>query len=161
MTQADADDLKAGWRRSQQTRSIAVINDSCDFTPLSWNPTDTQLLESRKFDLNTWALIFGIPGSFLGADINTRTYNNAETESLNLIKFSIGGHVARFEQELSRHFRPGIWVKANTDALLRSTTVERYTAHNMGIEGGWLLPSEVRALEDLPPAPGLDSNANT
>jgi phage portal protein BeeE len=46
--------------------------------------------------------------------------------------------------------------KFNAGAMTRATLLDRYTAHKLGIEAGWLLPSEVRELEDRPPVPGID-----
>lgn len=147
----EAEELKAAWRRSQQTRSVAVLNQSTEFTPLAWNPSETQLLDARKFDLLTWSLIFGLPSSYLGADLGSRTYKTAESESLDLVKFHLVGDLARFEQELTRHFPRGTWVAANLDSLLRSDTLTRYQAHEIGIRAGFLTDDEARELEDRPP----------
>jgi phage portal protein BeeE len=46
--------------------------------------------------------------------------------------------------------------KFNAGALVRATLLDRYTAHKLGIEAGWLLRSEVRELEDRPSIPGID-----
>lgn len=151
LTADEAAELKAGWRQSQATRTIAVLNQSMEFETLAWNPSETQLLEARRFDLMTWALIYGLPASFLGADTNSRTYSNVEQEGLNLLKFSLAGHLARFEQELSRHLPRGTWVKANLDSVLRADTLSRYQAHQIGITAGFLTDDEARELEDKPP----------
>jgi phage portal protein BeeE len=42
--------------------------------------------------------------------------------------------------------------KFNAGALVRATLLDRYTAHKLGIEAGWLLRSEVRELEDRRPS---------
>ena len=42
LEQEDADALKAAWLRSQRTRTIAVLNETTDFQPIAWNPTDMQ-----------------------------------------------------------------------------------------------------------------------
>ena len=147
----EAEDLKAAWMRSQQTRTVAVLNGRTAFEALAWNPTETQLLEARKFSLHELALIFGVPLSLLGVETSNRTYRNDETEGLNLVKFSLGGHLARFEQTLSAHMPRGSWAQANLDSLLRADTLSRYQAHSLGISAGWLTPDEVRELEDRPP----------
>ena len=51
--------------------------------------------------------------------------------------------------------------KFNAGALVRATLLDRYTAHKLGIEAGWLLRSEVRELEDRPPHPGHRRPATT
>jgi hypothetical protein len=89
------------------------------------------------------------------------TYANSETESIDLLKFSLSGHLARFEQTLSAQFPRGTQVKANLDAMLRSDTLSRYQAHQVGIDAGFLLRSEARSIEDLPPVKGIDDQPET
>lgn len=147
----DARDLKASWLRNQRDRTVAILNATTEYQPLAWNPTETQLLEARKFSLHEIALIFGLDPSWLGVSGASMTYSNIETEALNLIKFSLSGHLARFEQALSAHLPRGTWAKANLDALLRGTTQERYDAHASALANHWMTVDEVRALEELPP----------
>ncbi len=142
---------KADWKRSQATRDVAVLTPAIDFVPLAWNPTDAQLLESRRFTRQDWALIFGVPARYLLAEDSSRTYSNVETEGIELLRYYMNGHVARFEQALEAHLRPGTTVKANLDAVLRADTLTRYQAHEIGIRAGFLLDDEARAYENRPP----------
>lgn len=153
LTNTEATELKAAWLKAQRDRTIAVLNSTTHFTPLSWNPEELQLVDARKFSLHELALIFGLPLSFLGADQSSRTYSNIEQEGLNLIKFSLAGHLARFEQTLALAFPRGTWVKANLDAILRADTLTRYQAHAAGITSGFLTVDEARELEDRAPLP--------
>lgn len=152
----EARQLKDKWKASQRSADIAVLNGRTSFETLAWNPSDRQLLDARRYSLHEIALIFGLDPSWLGVANNSRTYQNVQQESANLVKYSLGGHIARLEQSLSLHFPRGTWVSMNVDALLRGTTKERYEAHEIGIRAGVLKPSEARALEDRAPVPGLD-----
>lgn len=143
--------VKARWLQAQRDRTVAVLNATTDFEPLAWNPDELQLVEARKFTLHEIALVFGLPLSFLGADQASRTYSNIEQEAINLIKFTMRGHIARFEQTLSQAFPRGTFVKANLDSILRADTLTRYQAHNIGLSGGFLTANEVREMENRPP----------
>ncbi|GEL17682.1 phage portal protein [Pseudonocardia asaccharolytica] len=156
LTQVEADELKAKWMASVRTRVPVVLNPSTDVEPIAWNPTETQLLEARKFSLHEIALIFGLDPSWLGAAQASRVYANIEQEGINLVRFSLQEHFERFEQTLSAHLPAGMWVKAALDGLLRADTLGRYKAHAIGIREGFLQPNEARALEDWAPIPGLD-----
>lgn len=151
LEQEDADELKAAWLRSQRDRTIAVLNETTDFTPIAWNPSETQLLEARRFSLHETALLFGLDPSWLGAQGASMTYSNVEQEAVNLVKFSLGGHLARFEQTFTLHMPRGTEAKANLDAVLRADTLTRYQAHAIGISSGFLTDDEVRGLENRPP----------
>lgn len=146
-----AAELKTSWLASQRDRTVAVLNETTDFVPLAWNPTETQLLEARRFSLHEIALIFGIDPSWLGVTGASMTYSNVEQEAINLIKFSLGGHLARFESAYTLALPRGTQAKANLDAILRSDTLSRYQAHEIGVRAGFLTKDEARALEDRPP----------
>jgi HK97 family phage portal protein len=147
----EAAELKSGWLMAQRERSIAVLNATTSFEPLAWNPTEAQLLEARKFTLHELALLFGVPLHYLGVEGGSRTYSNVESEGIDLTRFGLGGHLARFEGALTLALAPATWAKANLDALLRSDTLTRYQAHQIAIAARFLSPSEVRATEDRPP----------
>lgn len=151
MTAEEATDIKTAWLASQRDRTVAVLNETTDFLPLAWNPSETQLLEARKFSLHELALIFGIDPSWLGVSGASMTYSNVEQEAINLIKFSLGDHVARFEEAFTNAMPRGTQAKANLDFLLRGDTLTRFRAHEIGIRAGFLTRNEARLLEDRPP----------
>jgi HK97 family phage portal protein len=151
MTPAEAEALKASFVASQSTRKPFVHGPTVTATPLAWNPSETQLLDARKFTLHELALIFGLDPSWLGAATSSRVYSNITEDTANLLRFSLGGHLARFEQSISAAMPPGEHVAANLDGLLRATTKPRYEAHQIALAAGFLTVDEVRALENLPP----------
>jgi HK97 family phage portal protein len=159
--QEDADALKAGWMRTQRDRTVAVLSPTTDYTALAWNPSETQLLEARRFSLHETALLFGLDPSWLGAQGASMTYSNVEQEAVNLVKFSLGGHLARFEQTFTLHMPRGTEAKANLDAVLRADTLTRYQAHAIAIAAKFLTDDEVRGLENRPPLTPAQRKAAT
>jgi HK97 family phage portal protein len=153
LTDVEAADMKAQWLANQSSRSIAVLNAATKFTPLSWNPEELQLVEARKFTLTELELIFGLPVGWLGGQTSSRTYANIEQDAANLLKFSLGGHLARFEQALTLALPRGTCARGNVDAILRSDTLTRYQAHQIGIAAGFLTVDEAREYEHRPPLP--------
>lgn len=156
LTPTEAAELKAGWLASQRDRTVAVVNATTHFTPLSWTPEQLEMTEARKFTLTELELIFGMPVGWLGGQSSSRTYSNIEQDAVNLIKFSVAAHIARFEQEFSRHFPRGTAVRATLDGVLRADTATRYAAHAVGIDAGFLTVNEARELEHLPPLPDAE-----
>lgn len=162
MTKSDAAETKLGWQRSMRERSIAVIGPNDKFTPLSWNPEQTQLIQARQFSLTEIALIFGLPASLLNSSGgNSMTYSNTESDALEVLKFSLHGPLTRFEQAFTQAFPHGTVVRADLDSFLRADTLTRYQAYETGIQSGWLLRSEVRDEEKLKPIPGIDDAPQT
>lgn len=151
MDETEAAEVKAGWLRAQQNRTVAVLNSRTTFEPLAWNPSETQLLDARKFSLHEIALIFGLDPAWLGAPTTSQVYQNVEQKGLDLLKYSLNGHLARFEQAFSQLLPAGMWAEANLDALLRADTLTRYQAHAIALDKGFLTLDEVRELERRPP----------
>lgn len=157
-TEDDLRAVKAGWLANMRDRTVAVLNATTDFEPLAWDPEKLQLIDARKFSLVEVANVFGLPMRFLGASSgDSMTYSTSETESVELLKYTLGGHLVRFEQTFSDLFPHGTQVRADLDAFLRSDVAARYGAYKTGIDAGFLLPSEARKKEDdLPPVEGID-----
>lgn len=158
----DLTDVKQQWLKNMRDRTVAVLNATTEFEALAWNPEEMELVDARKLSLLEVANIFGLPPKYLGAPSGgSMDYTSSETEGRDLLRFALGGHVGRFEQTLTLHFPEGTCVQANLDALLRADTQARYTAHETGIRAGFLLRSEARSVEDLPPVKGIDDQPTT
>jgi HK97 family phage portal protein len=149
----EAADLRGQWMANQASRTVQVINASTTFQPIAWNPEELELVEARKFTLTELELIFGLPVGWLGGQTSSRTYSNIEQDAVNLIKFSLAGHLTRFEQTLSAAQPRGTVTRANLDAILRADTLTRFQAYEIAIRNGWMLVEEVREREHMPPLP--------
>lgn len=152
-TEDDLKAAKAAWLANQRDRTVAALNATTDFQPLSWNPEEMQLVEARRYTLTDLELIFGLPVGWLGGMNSARQYSNIEQDAVNLLKFSLGGHLARFEQTFSLAFPRATTVKANLDWLLRPDTLARYQAHAIALSNKFMTVDEVRELENRPPLP--------
>ncbi len=156
----EARELKSKWLESQRTRTVAVLNATTSFEPLSWNPEQAQLIEARKFTLTELELIFGLPVGWLGGQTSSRTYSNIEQDAINLVKFTMQDHYTIFKETLSQCFPRGMFVEPDLDALLASDTITRYQAYASATGNKpWMLPSEVRAKERMAAIEGIDETA--
>ena len=152
LTQTEADELKASWTKSQRARSVAVLNPSTKFTPIAWNPTETQLLESRQYSITDWANIFGLPSSYAGGQNASRVYANIVDQGMDILRYGlVGDMVAEFEALMTSLLPRGQYVKGNLDHLLRADTKGRYEAHAIALAAKFLTADEVRELEEKPP----------
>lgn len=161
LTSAEANAIKASWLAAQRDRTVAVLNDVTDFEPLAWNPTESQLLEARKFNLHQLALMVGVPLYFLGVETSNRTYSNVEQEGIVLTRYHLAGAIGRFEAALTGCMRPGVRVLPDLTAVLRNDTLTRFQAWQIARTSGIMTANEIRKYENLPPAPGGDVLAPT
>lgn len=155
LTQPQADDLKATWMRQHggARRSIAVLNATTEFHPITLSPIDAQLDRSREWSLRDVALAFGVPPYMLGIPGDQSTYANVESRMIELRTFTLLPWIRRLESVLDAQFPRGTEVKIATDGTLRADTATRYAAYEVGLRSGFLTVDEVRAMEDRPPLP--------
>jgi HK97 family phage portal protein len=79
ITQTQADEAKANWvAKFSGAVGPAVLNELTDFTPVAFRPIDSQMLESRQFELVSVANMWLMPPSKLGASVGGGTYKNAQ-----------------------------------------------------------------------------------
>jgi HK97 family phage portal protein len=152
----EAAELKTSWMAAHGTgqRSIAVLNATTEFTPISVSPVDAALDIAKMWTLRDTALAFGVPPYMLGVPGDSSTYTNVESRMIELRQFTLLPWIRRAESTLDAEFAAGTTVKIKTAGLERADTMARYQAYQIGVAGGWLKVDEVRALEDLPPTEG-------
>jgi len=146
-----AAELKSKAIETQRVRSPMVTNALVEAKPLAWNPTETQLLEARKFSLVEIANMFGMDAEWLNAGQVSGTYQNIEQKGIDFLRHSAGGWLARFEQALTAIRPRGRWVEANRNAELQSDTLTRFQCYEIAIRNGFMTRDEVRALERRKP----------
>jgi HK97 family phage portal protein len=150
-TQDDMRDAKAAWLESQATRTIAALGPTIEFTPLSWNPQEMEMVEARKFTNSQLEHIFQLPVGWLGGAQSSKTYSNLEADAINLLKFGLNPDVIQFEQTLTLAQPRGTCTRADLDAILRPDTMTRYQAHAIALANKFKTVDEVREDEHLPP----------
>jgi phage portal protein BeeE len=71
------------------------------------------------------------------------------------LTFSLRPWLARVERAISSQLLASTQrAKFNAGGFVRATLRDRYEAHRIAIEAGFLTRNEVRELEDRPPLPG-------
>jgi len=153
MDETAATDLKSKWMQAHGTsqRSIAVLNATTEFVPLTVTPLDAQLSDARTWSLRDIALAFGVPPYMLGVSGDTSTYANVEGRMTEFKTFTLLPWIRRIESTLDAQFPLGTSLKIMTGGLERADTATRYAAYKTALESGIMTRDEVRRLENLPP----------
>jgi HK97 family phage portal protein len=161
LTSEQAADLKAKWLENHgNKRSIAILNSTTDFQPLSISPVDAQLLQMSQMSINDIALAFGLDPYMLGGSSDSNTYANVESRNIAFVQNTLLPWIRRIEETLNAETSRGTNVKINLSGLLRADTATRTQAYATGIDKGWYTVDEVRAFEDLPPLPATNEVPN-
>ena len=77
------------------------------------------------------------------------------------VTISLRRHLVAWEQAIARQLlskqgRQLYFAEHSVEGLLRGDSANRAAFYASGIAAGWLLPSEARQLENLPPIEGID-----
>jgi HK97 family phage portal protein len=155
LTQDEASILKQNFVKAHggRQKSPAVLTGGLSYQPLSWSPDDLQLLESRRYSAEQICTIFGVPPHLVGVPIQeSKTYSNVQQDNRAFVTFTLRGYMSRIEQSFSSLIPRGQVALFDTDDFQRADRKDRYEAHKIALEAGWLTIDEIRRLEDLPAA---------
>ena len=158
ITQDQADTAKASWAAKFAGKAgIAVLNELTDFTPVSWRPVDSQMIESRQFALIDIALMWGVPPTKLGATTGGGTYRNAQMEEIQARNDAVLPWTQLLAQAGSLELLPnGQHLEWDLGALVLSDTLSDYQAEQVALGGPgpqsqWKLVDEVRSRHNMDP----------
>ncbi|WP_414446847.1 phage portal protein [Burkholderia sp. 22PA0099] len=125
---------------------------------ISMSAADAQLLDREKLSVEAIARIFGVPPYMIGQlEKQTSFGNGLEQLGTGFVRYTLGRHMTKIEQEFNRKAAVRGKSKFAYDpaALLRGDTKSRYDAYRSALgragEPGWMTVNEVRAVENLPP----------
>lgn len=142
-------------------KPIVLVNGGT-LTPVTMTAEDTQLLETRKFQVIDIARAFGVPPHMIGeTSASTSWGSGIEQMSIGFVRYTLGPHLTQIEQELNRKLWPRsttYFIEFNRDGLLAgdSKTEAEYFGKALGGPGtqGWMTINEVRRIKNLPPIQG-------
>lgn len=155
--------LRRSIRESHQGHGnrfgVLVLEEGLDVKPISLSLEDALVVETAKLSIVQIANIFGVPPHKLGGDGRT-SYSSLEQENREYLASALDVWFCAFEAEAREKLlterqkaADSHYVEFERNALIRTSTAERFSAYDLGIKAGILSPDEVRAKENLPPRP--------
>ena len=157
------ENLRSGWdnhhRGLDNAHRTAVLEEGIKWEPLSINPEDAQLLDSRKFQKLEICTIYRIPPHMMG-EMDRATFNNVESLGIQFVNLTLTPWITRIEQEINYKLlgnKPEYFAKFNPAGLMRGDTASRYAAHAIGRQWGFLSINDIREKEDMDPVEGGDA----
>ena len=151
----DVSKLRESWNQtfggSGNAGRVAILEEGLHFKPITMSPQDSQLLETRQYQLNEIARIFRIPPHMLG-DLSKATFSNIEEMSLEYVKFTLAPWISRWEYALTdalltREDQKKYEIRFNVEGLLRGDYKTRMEGYAVGINNGFMCPNDIRRLE--------------
>ncbi len=153
LTKEKAMQMKQSWAEAFNVSSgnpggIAVMEGGLEFKPITVNPKDAQMLETRQYNVIEICRFFGVSPSKV-FDSNNLTYSNIESFQLGFLTDTISPLDAKIEAEFNRKlFRPSLRLKTrlnlNIDELLRANLDARANYASKMFQVGGYTVNEVR-----------------
>ncbi|TNH41287.1 phage portal protein [Paracoccus haeundaensis] len=159
---------RAAWRQTHEGEDTggqtAILYDGATFVPLSFNSTDSQFLENRRFQIEEIARAFNIPAPMIG-DLSRATWSNSEQKGREFLSYTLEPWLRALEGAMNRALfseeeRGRYVVRFDRDDLTRADLSTRATVINSLISSQTLNPNEGRGWLGLPPRDGGDKFLN-
>ena len=158
--------IRESWRsafvNNQDGVGVAILPQGLEFQPISVNPEDAQLLESRQFNILEIARFFKIPPSKLYV-LENESYNSLEMAQLLYLMDTIQPYTQMIEEELMKLLKPSererMCFEFDFDALLETDKKSLASYYREMLVNGICTPNEIRAklnMEAMPAELGGD-----
>lgn len=141
-----------------------VVTGGTKIQELSLKAADAQLLETRNFQVEDIARIFGVPPFMIGRMEKTTSWGSGvEHMGIGFTKYTLQRHLVKIEQEFNRKcFRTARhFCEWDTRGLERGDIKTRHEAYRTALgragEPGWISVNEIRRAENMPPVDGGDT----
>lgn len=144
------------------TDTLMVLEAAMKFQPTSLSPSDIELLDSRRFQVEDVARFMDVPSVLINDTAGTTAWGTGIGEIIRgWYKRSVRARANSLQESMRSHLIPverrrTSRVVHDFDDLLKLDKKERMEAHQRGINSGVITPNEARREEDLPPLDGGD-----
>jgi len=147
------DSWEAGHKGLRRSHRPAVLYGGAKFTTATVDPTQSQLIEERRFAIEEVSRIFRIPQFMLGVAVpGAVSYSSVEQQQLFFAQHTIQPYVQKLEDAFSSLLsNRSSFIKFNLNSLIRADFATRMAGYSTALAAGWLSVNDVRSLEDQRP----------
>lgn len=137
------------------TNKVGILDGGMKFNSVTISPADSQLLESRQFDIVSVCRYFGV-SPIKCFDLNHANYNSSEAANLSFLTDTLSPVMQKIELEMERKLYPNedIDVRFDTSALLRTDKSALSSYFREMIQNGIMSINECRKELDMLPVEG-------
>lgn len=159
LTEKQKTALKSSWQTafSPETgtpNGVCVLEGNMEFEPITVNPADAQLLETRQFNVIDICRFFGV-SPVKAFDLSKSSYSTVEATELAFLTDTLAPLLEKIELEFERKlYKPSekdsIDVRFDTATLLRADKAALASYYQTLFNIGVISPNEIRKELDLP-----------
>jgi HK97 family phage portal protein len=154
--------IKEAWQlafspQSGNPNGVAVLDGNMEFQPITVNPADAQLLETRQFNVVDICRWFGISPVKL-FDLSKSSYSTVEATQLAFLTDTLSPLLEKIEQEFEMKLFPdeNIDIKFDVSRVLKADRSAVASYYSQMINMGAMTINEIRKDLNLPPVDNGD-----
>ena len=163
LTDKQRDQIRSSWNQAYSNggAGLAVLQGNMDYKPIQLSAADSQMLESREFNITDIARFFGISPVLLG-DLSHSSYSTIEATQNQFLLHTLNPYIVLVEEEFTRKlFKPSekrLIIDLDETALLKTDKSALAGYYGALLDKGVLCVNEVRKELGYSPIEGGDKH---
>jgi len=163
LTDKQRSDIRSSWNQAYSAggNGLAVLQGNMDYKPIQLSAADSQLLESRQYNVQDIARFFGISPVLLG-DLSHASFNTIEALQNQFLLHTLQPYITLIEEEFSRKLlkpsESNLRVNLVETALLKTDKTALANYYGTLLDKGILSINEVRKEMGYNEVEGLDKH---
>jgi len=157
-------DTKKEYSGLSNAARLLFLEQGSKFQKVTDSPQESQMLETRKFQVEEVARFYNVPLHMIG-DLDHATFSNIEQMSLNYVIYTLRPYLVRIERAITAQLlmpqeQTLYFPKFSVEGLLRGDYKSRMDGYAVARQNGWMSANDIRELEDMdriPPEQGGDA----
>lgn len=149
VSQKQREDLRAAWNETYTANGsgIAILQGNMSYQSVQLSAKDSQMLESRQFNVTDIARFFGINPVLLG-DLSKVSFNTLEAVQNEFLVHTLQPYISMIENEFDRKLltksETNLSITLETNEILRTDKAAQSNYYSTLINSGVLSINEVR-----------------
>lgn len=159
LTEAAVKRLRRGWESlytgGRNAGKTVILEEGLNYKPISLNPDQLQLTDSKKVTTSEIARLFNVPESMINSNLNK--YNSNLAENLHFLQYTLSPIISAIESALDKALllesekEDGYYFRFDVTEILRGTPKEQVETIGLAVDKGLLSINEARTMLDKNP----------
>jgi HK97 family phage portal protein len=138
------EDINSKYKGLGKSHQLILLEDGMEYQKIGLTNTDSQFLETRRFQVEEVCRWFGMKPHMIG-DLSHATYSNIEQQGIEAVQYCWLPRCVRWEQAINLQLLSGnLRAEHNMDGLMRGDLKSQAEAWNTLVQNGILNADEVR-----------------
>ena len=161
LQQKQREEIRSSWQQAYSNggRGLAILQGNMSYQPIQISAKDSQMIESRQYNVQDIARFFGISPVLLG-DLSHTSYNTIEAVQNEFLLHTLQPYITMVENEFNRKLlkpsESNLNIFLETNEILRVDKSAQANYYSTMLSNGVMSRNEIRKEIGLNPVEGGD-----